>query len=413
MNQHTARVRVVDLEFQFLQLIFEKAKKQGNTGLAVGLSLFLAFLLTGPAAAQVAPEDWPGVTVDQNQAQPNFPEGITFQFKARAARGGPVFKRAELAYRLDGEVDTNVLQQDLDGTGSLETEIKIDTSEDYIPPGARLSYYWLLEDKTGEVFETPRQELTYQDTRFNFKELKSGLLTVRWSAGDDNFGQLVLAKAQATIERLEKLYNIQPNRPINVTIYPDMRSMFTALPLNTQNWVGGQAVPELGTIVLTLKPGDTAELGRSVPHEITHQVIYQATRNPYNVPPKWLDEGLAVSSQEQIDAFLQQAYQRARQNHTLFPLETLNSTFPADGQRSFVAYGQSLALVQYISQKYSNQGLARILAAFKAGVSFSEAVEQGLGIDLGQLDREWKQSIGYPLNLSTGENVEKPNTRSN
>lgn len=396
-----------------MQLIFEKAIKQKNTGLVVGLSLWLAFLLTGPAAAQVAPEDWPGVTIDQNLVQPNFPEGLTFQLKARVAQDGPAFKRAELAYRLEGEVDTNVLQQDLDGNRNLQTAIKLDSHTDYIPPGARLSYYWLLEDNTGEVFETPRQELTYKDSRFNFKELKSGLLTVRWSVGDDNFGQLVLAKAQATIERLAKLYKIQPDRPINVTIYPDMRSMFTALPLNTQNWVGGQAVPELGTVVLTLKPGDTAELGRSVPHEITHQVIYQATRNPYNVPPKWLDEGLAVSSQDQVDAFLQQAYQHARQNHTLFPLEILNSTFPADGQRSFVAYGQSLALVQYIGQKYGNQGLARILAAFKAGVSFSEAVEQGLGINLGQLDREWKQSIGYPLNLISGEKVEKPNTRSN
>ena len=44
--------------------------------------------------------------------------------------------------------------------------------------------------------------------------------------------------------------------------------------------------------------GGTREVGRVIPHEVSHQLLYQATKNPFNSPPTWLDEGLAVSNQE-------------------------------------------------------------------------------------------------------------------
>ncbi len=375
---------------------------QWSAVLAVNLGLLLVTAMLGrPAVAQVGTGLPIGVQIDRNQAIANFPQGITFQFRARVGPGGPIFKQAELAYRLEGEVETSVRRQTFDQSDRLEAEFLIDTREEYFPPGSRISYYWLLVDEHGSIYETPRQELTYHDTRYNFQELKLGLLTVRWYQGQAEFGRAVLNKAQATINRLAQLYKIYPDRPINITIYPDSRTMFTALPLNTQEWVGGQAIPELGTVVLTLKPGDLRELGRSVPHEITHQVIYQATRNPYNMPPKWLDEGLAVQHQDQIDSFLQRAYQQSRDNHSLAPLRALNGAFPADSQLSFAAYGQSLEVVRYILQKYGERGIEKILAAFKSGVSYDEAVRAGLGISLDQLDADWKTSIGYAQPLPT------------
>ncbi len=395
----------------------------------VGLTLLVGWFLVGGILAVRAASAWPGtVQIEQNMATGNFPEAITFNFKAKPGPEAGNFKGLELAYRLQGQVATSVhyfklnLEQSASaatpaspnsgppataptvsyGSDSLKAEYVLDTHQDYFPPGSRLTYYWLLTDLAGTTYQTPSQELVYQDTRYNFRELRAGWLTVRWFQGDDNFGRTALAKAQATIDRLGQLYRVQADRPINLTIYPDARTLFTALPPNTQEWVGGQAIPELGTIVLAVAPGDLAELNRSIPHEVSHQVIYQTTRNPYNVPPKWLDEGLAVLNQQAVDGFLQSAFETARDNRTLYPLRVLNGSFPADRQKSFLAYGQSVQVVRYIMKKYGEGAIGRILEAFKGGVSYDEAVQAGLGIGLDALDREWKLSIGYPVpNLAT------------
>lgn len=341
-----------------------------------------------------------GLTLTQNEYKPDFPSNITFRFAATVNReinpNFPELRWLELAFRREGEVATSVRRFNLPANQTtLKNEYKLDTRREYIPPGARISYYWRLGDRAGNFYETPRQVFTYQDTRFEFKELKNDLLTVRWYQGDANFGQAAFDKARQTIDRLGRLYNIKPDRPMVVTLYPDSRTLFTVLPPNTQEWVGGQAAPELGTVVMAVAPGDLTEVNRTIPHEISHLVIYQATRNPYNTPPKWLDEGLAVLNQEQVDGFMTQAFEQAKEKKNLYPLRVLSGIFPADTQQSYLAYGQSVEVVRYILQKYGEAGIARMLAAFKDGLSYDEIVQAGLGIGLDQLDKEWKQAIGY------------------
>ncbi len=365
---------------------------------AWGITFFIGlFLGAYPANAQTTLPLPATVKVESIQALSNFPDGIKFSFKAQADPNTPVIKWLELAYRLDGEVETIIRHQNLDSGAALTADVTVDTHKDYLPPGSRISYYWLLGTEQGDIYETSPQQLTYQDNRYPFKELKNGLFTVRWYQGDAGFGQAAMNRVMITVDKLSQLYKVKPDRQINLTIYPDSRTMFTALPPNTQEWVGGQAIPELGTIVLAIAPGDTTELGRSIPHEVSHQVIYQATRNPYNLTPKWLDEGLAVNNQDQLDGFLLEAFEHARDERTLFPLRVLNGSFPADSQLSFLAYGQSVQVVRYILKKYGDAGMEKILASFKQGVSYDEAIQSGLGISLDQLDREWKQSIGYPV----------------
>lgn len=363
--------------------------------------LFLFVLIWGwPVATSSAQAQLPPtVQVSQNSASPNFPDNIGFDFKAKVASGSPTFKKLEFSFRLVGDVATSVRLINFErGTGQeISANTSIDTQKDYIPPGSRLSYFWTLYDEAGTAYATRTQELIYNDARFKFRELKSGIVTVRWYQGDDNFGKATLNKALATIDKLGKLYKLEPKNPINITIYPDSRTMFTALPPNTAEWVGGQAFPSLGTIVLSIAPGNLTEIGRSVPHEVSHQVIYQATVNPYNGPPRWLDEGLAVSNQDQVEGILQETFERGVDKRTLYPLRVLNGSFPADGQESYLAYGQSVKVVQYILSKYGQDAMTKILSAFREGVTYDDAIRRGIGIGLDDLDREWKQSINYPV----------------
>lgn len=353
-----------------------------------------------PSTAQAEQDSLPpSVKISQNNPNPRFPDGIDFDLKASTGAGSPKFTKLEFSFRLVGEVETSVRQVAFEGGAGqpISAHTSLDTQKDYIPPGARLNYFWTFYDANGKAYVSPAQELTYNDTRFKFRELKSGVVTLRWYQGDDNFGRQGLNTATATIDKLGKLYQIEPKNPINITIYPDYRTMFTALPPNTAEWVGGQAFPSLGTIVLAITPGDLKEIGRGIPHEVSHQVVYQATRNPYNVPPKWLDEGLAVNNQEQVEGVLLETFERAVDKHTLVSLRSLNGAFPADDQESSLAYAESVKVVQYIITKYGQGAIAKMLAAFKEGVTYDEAVRRGTGIGLDELDREWKQSFNYPI----------------
>ena len=368
-----------------------------GAGWLTGLALSLLLLLGSPAHADTPPRLPASVQVAANEATPDFPTKLVFKFKASETPGGPVFKSLDLAYKLEGDVATSVRSQNLAAGAPLQAEVTIDTRDDYVPPGTTFNFYWRLTDQAGQIYETEPRKFTYQDTRYPFRELKKSFLTVRWYEGSQVFGQQALDKAASTVDRLGQLYQAKPDHPINITIYPDSRTMFTALPPHTEEWVGGQAIPQLGTIVLAIAPNDTNEIGRSIPHEISHQVVYQATRNPYNTPPKWLDEGLAVNNQAQVDGFLTEAYERGRASHTLFALRVLNGAFPTDSQQSFEAYGQSVQVVRYIIKKYGEGAIEKMLGAFKEGRSYDEVVQVGVGLSVDELDREWKQSIGYPV----------------
>lgn len=376
--------------------------KRNGTWL-IGLMLLLNLLLWAWAGqlpiAKAGNDTLPAsVQLELNKATPQFPDKINFEFKAQIAAGSPTFSKLELNFKLRGDVGSNIRTQTINkSASSISAKFEYDTQKDYTPPGTGFRFFWTLYDNSGKAYDTPIQEFFYQDERFSFQELKSGVVTVRWYQGDKVFGQSVLDKALQTIDKLGKRYNIEPTDPINITIYPDTRAMFTALPPNTAEWVGGQAIPALGTIALAIAPNDRREIGRSIPHEVSHMVVYQATRNPYNYAPKWLDEGLAVNNQDQVDAFLMQAFQRAFDQRSLNSLRVLGSSFPADPQLSYQSYGESVSMVQYLIKKYGEEKIGQLLNSFRQGLSYDEAMQLAFGVNLDTLDRQWKEALGYPL----------------
>ncbi len=170
-----------------------------------------------------------------------------------------------------------------------------------------------------------------------------------------------------------------------------------ALPPNSAEWIGGQAHPDLGLIVTGIQPGSgaAAEIRRVIPHEISHLLLYQATKNPYGGPSHWLDEGLAVYNQESPDASLKPILERAVKGGALLPVRALNSNFPLDPNEARLSYAESVSLVEFIIARYGDAKLGELLRSFRDELSYDEALRRTLGVDADGLDREWKASIGY------------------
>ena len=95
----------------------------------------------------------------------------------------------------------------------------------------------------------------------------------------------------------------------------------------------GSAYPDLGVIQAVVPENSESEVRRVLPHEISHQLLYQATANPFTVTATWIDEGLAVVGQTGGKDFYRDVVADAYNDDELLSLRGLISAFPFDPAR--------------------------------------------------------------------------------
>jgi hypothetical protein len=136
-------------------------------------------------------------------------------------------------------------------------------------------------------------------------------------------------------------------------------------------------------------------IGRIIPHEVSHHVFYQATLNPFNHAPYWLDEGLAIYYQEagqnELAAVLESAIAEGR----ITSVRALNSPFAFEQEAFRTSYAQSWSIVSFTIAEFGQEKLGALVRVYRDGVSHADAVQLALGVSLEELDAQWKASIEY------------------
>jgi hypothetical protein len=360
----------------------------------------LAMLFAAPGARVFAQGQAGSVTVDSQVAKPHFPETVDFSLRAHGFEA----YRAELNYRLVGDPVTAQIEVPLEAqTANVSVQTTLDLSTHYIPPGTEVVYYWTLTGDTDQPVYTPEQTFTMPDERYHWQTLTDSgkRVSVHWYDGPQAFGRDALNTASEALGRLQTEIRVGLDRPASIWIYSTQDDLLGALPLNIPEWVGGQAFPDLSVVLAAIAPDESAdeEVKRVVPHELSHLMLYQATRNPYNTPPAWMDEGLAVHNQEVQDPFEAQAVKNAASSGTLIPLKSLSGAFGADTDVATLSYGESGSVVGFIldDSRYGPDKFARTVASFKEGVTYDDALKAGLGITVDELDRQWRDSLPYEV----------------
>jgi hypothetical protein len=349
-----------------------------------------------PALAQdvvgdAAPAAIPGLAVARNEAAVNFPDGITFTLDAETT--DPI-ANLELLYHAPGLETLSVELPPFEvGTTVLEIEHPVDLRAGELPTGIDVQYRWRITEADGDIVETPEQTLSWFDDRYDWTPLSGPHVTVYTYDADPNFQQAILDAAERTVTNLAESYGTELDQPIRVWAYADKEHLYGALAPNSEPWIAGAAYPPLHVIMVVLPPGNYDEVGRVVPHEISHQVLYQATKNAFSSPPQWLDEGLATYWQESgRDRFYSHALELAATGEVP-PLRTLNGTFPYEREGATASYAFSLSAVMYILDTWGDEGMSKLLATFPEGITNEDAVEQGLGITFDELDRQWREDL--------------------
>lgn len=369
--------------------------------LALTLAAIPAPFVSAQEQQDAAPAAIPGLTVVENEAVPDFPNGITFTLDAETE--DPIAS-VELLYRAPGlETYSVELPEFVEGARELQIAHPVDLRAGVLPPGIDVEYHWRIFEEDGDIVETPEETLLWGDDRYEWTALEGEHVTVYAYAGDAAFHQQILDSAERTVTNLTESYGASPEQRIRIWAYANKEDLYGALAPNSEPWIAGAAYPGLHVIMAILPLGDVNEVARVVPHEISHQVLNQATDNPFNAPPQWLDEGLATYWQESgRDRFYSHALELAARGQVP-PLRTLNGQFPYDRDGALASYALSLSAVMYILDTWGDEGMSRLLDTFPEGVTYDDAVQQGLGISFDELDRQWREDlIADAQNLSAG-----------
>lgn len=367
-----------------------------RTALILGVVLLLALSGAGLRCDTVCAAG--GITVESSTVSYSFAQQVTFELQAAS---GADITGVHLSFRATGEAQTRVEPVEISPAPRVSAVYKADMRYNPLPPFATVTFWWDIEDAAGNHLTTPPQQFSYRDNRFRWEQLSDPVrkeVTVYWieGHGDLTFGQAALDVVMLGLDRINAELRAPLPEVVEVYIYDSEHNLNAAMVLSGRGWIGAQARPELGVIVVAIpfEEGYTLRMKREIPHELTHLLVYQAvTPEGYEYVPEWLDEGLATANELSPRAEYAGMLEDARKNGYLLPLESLCVPFPPDPTTALLSYAQSSSVVQFIRREYGAAGIRNLLAAYRNGASCKAGVTEALKISFNQLEAAWRASL--------------------
>jgi hypothetical protein len=335
-----------------------------------------------------------GLAIVGSSAEADFPARLNFNLSARSNVN---ITDIRLCYTVDRASFAEVISEvyiefapstTVDVSWSLEM-VKIAPG---LPPGSTAKYWWRVKDASGSKVETAPVQVRFDDTRYQWRNLTEGKVTVYWYKGDDSFAQELMAAAQQSLEKLAADTGAELEKPIGLYIYADANDLRGAM-IYPQEWTGGVAFTGYGIMAIGIAPGDIDWGKTAIVHELTHLVIDQMTFNPYTGLPTWLDEGLAMYSEGLLGPEFTTYLSRAVAKNSLISVQSLSSPFSAYGEGAYLSYAESYSLVEFLITNYGRDKMLELLSTFRQGSSYDGALEKVYGFDMDGLDRLWRDYV--------------------
>lgn len=242
----------------------------------------------------------------------------------------------------------------------------------------------------------PEASYRVQDRRLDWRVLEGEHVNVWWHEGDEGFARRALDIGATAIDEAAELLGVEDIEPVDFIIYSDTRMFREAMGPATRENVGGQAHPSIRTLFGLIEPHqiDSDWVEELVVHELAHLVFDEAVTNPYQYPPRWLNEGLAVYLSKGYDNGDRDQVARAAASDTIIPLQGLVGQFPTRALRIGLAYAESAAAVDYFVESYGEERLVELITSFADGTGLDGAFLRATGSDFAAFDDAWLASLG-------------------
>ena len=344
--------------------------------LACGLSLAVTFPVWGQEDEFQA----------QSTATYTFGQNMVFSLRAKSA---DEIVGATLFFNTPEMESTFAANFEVSPATEIVLEHEVALTQVQIAPFTNVRYWWRLMTTHGSIM-VDEKAMTYADDRFQWQRLEADGVEVYWTGTDGTLGQVAMDIIEDAQRRLATVLPVELS-PLQVYIYPSMADLRSALRLTGRDWLGAEAKPELGVLLVTAVNPRTAafDLGQSIPHEMSHLLLYRAAGAQYETIPRWLDEGLATSFESTPDVGYRPLLREAVNNQQTMPFAALCASFPASDAEVRLAYAQSAAIVDYIRQEYGTNALRALVQAYVDGAGCDVGVRRALGVSLQELQAMW------------------------
>jgi hypothetical protein len=356
------------------------------------LPFVLALCALAVGASQAARAQ-SAITVTNNSAEVTFPQGITFTLDA-AVSG--VLNDVRLTYQLapDG-VRASAVPQCSTGATVHCTFLFANSPSNPLIPGGIATYSWAMTSG-GQTQHTPEQTVTYMDTRFDWKTITDGNVTLWYYSGSEENARSILAAGRESIDRTGALIRAQVPYPVKIFHYATAQAMQPAIVANNAPGtvtLGEVVYSDTAMVSQDYNPEDIAR------HEVAHIVQRAAMKGPYaHNEPDWLNEGTAVYAQSQPLQGQRAAIEAAIRTVDILSVRSMSSaTSGASSSKVDIYYGEAWALVKFLIDTYGEEKFAQLFVALKSGATTGQALQQVYGFDEDGFENTWRASLGLAL----------------
>lgn len=356
---------------------------------ALFICLLLVFLSPGAALADGE------LAVTNSSAEMDFPMRLIFEISAGSNVNITDIRLCYVVNRLE---HVNVFSEIYVGfapSKTVTTQWVLDMRKTGgLPPGSSVDYWWQVTDAGGKEVHTVPARIEIEDNRYDWRRITEGKVTFFWYEGDNAFAEELMAAARTALSRLAENTGAELESPVRFYIYANSADLRGSM-IYPQEWTGGVAFTRYGIIAIGIEPNlrDVDWGKRVIAHELTHLVIHQVTFNPYSDLPTWLDEGLAMTAEGELESGFTNALARARNENKLISVRSLASPFSAYADESLLAYAESYKLVEYLIDNYGREEMFELLNTFRQGSGYDEALEKVYGFDMDGLNTLWRASL--------------------
>ena len=277
------------------------------------------------------------------------------------------------AYAYPDFVPANRVTASLNLTGEVST---------YLPPGTEVEYYYEITDAQGNVLRTEPTVVEYEDTRFDWEEVKVGPLTLRYYDQSDLRVRGVVRSLEADLARLQRVLHLGQTEEIKGVIYSRRSHTLEAFPQQSRTTTEQQTFQGFAFPESRLFLGLGMDRGLIV-HESAHLLFDQAMGESALPTPAWLDEGFASYMAPSVKIF-----SGGSLNDRTNPLRAMN-TVTGTPHSIGTFYQKSLSVVAFMIDEFGETSFQRFISQLGNGSTMDAALTSVYGLDLDGLDTRW------------------------
>ena len=277
-----------------------------------------------------------------------------------------------------------------------------------LPPSAQLWWRWRMTDVNGQETVTETKTATWLDDVHPWQTMNHGdIVRLHWYEGNQAFATDLATAAEDGLLFNETQSGLKAEAPIDLYIYGSNDDLKEAI-LYEPSWTGGQAFPDQNIVILGISPYDL-DWGRdAIVHELTHVLVGHLTFSCLGDVPTWLNEGLAVYSEGDLDPASERQLEDAIRDNTLLTVRSLSSGFSEVADKAYLSYSQSYSITKFLVETHGQEKMTSLLLSLRDGTTIDEALMDTYGFDVEGLDNAWRDAIGAPSLSTSAQPTSQP-----